>query len=218
MPPQLERQPYFRCYPADYLLDTRHLTMAQDGAYWLLMANYYWDGLLPPKPALYRLCKAGSASERADVDIVLDQFFQLGENGYTHNRIEREREKLGAMVRGKRKAGAASAEKRWSGHEKKTPARKSSKGAANGKHPISDDWLPSSALCERLGAEFKISQAELQKYFDHFVSACRAKDYRYKDFDAAFSNSVRADWPRLREGGKPAKPDPFNPGPGKAVM
>ena len=71
---------------------------------------------------------------------------------------------------------------------------------ANGKHPISDDWLPSERTIQRLGEEFKLSQAELQKYFDHFVSSCKAKDYRYKDFDAAFSNSVRADWPRLREG------------------
>ena len=75
---------------------------------------------------------------------------------------------------------------------------------ANCKRPISDDWLPSEKTIARLGAEFKLSQTQIQQYFDHFVAACKSKDYRYKDFDAAFSNSVRADWPRLRENEKPA--------------
>ena len=84
------------------------------------------------------------------------------------------------------------------------PPKAKKRGKSNGLHPISDDWLPSEKTIARLGAEFKLTQPQIQAYFDHFVSACKSKDYRYKDFDAAFSNSVRADWPRLRESEKPA--------------
>ena len=220
---QLERLPYFKCYPADYLLDTRPLTMAQDGAYCLLMMNYYWDGSLPPKPAIYRLCKAQTPSERADVDFVLSGYFVETDGRYTHARIEREREKLGAMVRSKQRGGQAASAKRWADHEKKTPERKP-RGNGHDHHDkeppvLAPDWLDVpkwNAWMEIRPAKARTpaaKRAALEK-----LEAFRAAGH---DANAIIANSLANGWQGLFPpdgAAKPAKFDPFNPGPGKAVM
>lgn len=37
----------------------------------------------------------------------------------------------------------------------------------------------------------------LQRHFDHFVSACKAKGYVYADWDQALQNAIRDDWAKL---------------------
>lgn len=43
-------------------------------------------------------------------------------------------------------------------------------------------------------------------HFQHFVNACKAKDYRYADWDRAFMNAITQDWARLGKGVNPAQP------------
>lgn len=37
----------------------------------------------------------------------------------------------------------------------------------------------------------------LQRHFDHFVSACKAKGYVYADWDQALQNAIRDDWAKV---------------------
>jgi hypothetical protein len=44
---------------------------------------------------------------------------------------------------------------------------------------------------------------DVERYVAAFHDACSAKDYRYRNFDAAFRNCVRQDWPKYRTGKAP---------------
>ena len=72
------------------------------------------------------------------------------------------------------------------------------KGAAE-QLPLPDGWGPSDQTIERLSREFGLVPEDVARYVAAFQDVCKAKGYRYKDFDAAFSNSVRQDWPKMRD-------------------
>lgn len=85
--------PYFRMYPGDYRRDTSHLTLAEHGAYALLLCQYYATG--KPLPAdqqsLCRICSAQTPEEIAAVRTVADAFFAPNGDGLRHNkRADRE--------------------------------------------------------------------------------------------------------------------------------
>lgn len=105
----VERLSYFSMYPADYLLDTVDLSLAEHGAYTTLMFRYYWDGSIQEKDK-YRACR--TAEERASVDAIIARFFHVENGVLKHHRIEREMVKLAAFVEHQSKAGRASAEAR----------------------------------------------------------------------------------------------------------
>jgi hypothetical protein len=66
---------------------------------------------------------------------------------------------------------------------------------------LPEDWEPSSTTVERVSREFGLRVPEdVIRYVAAFKDVCRAKGYEYKDFDSAFANCVRQDWPKLRVG------------------
>lgn len=66
--------------------------------------------------------------------------------------------------------------------------------------PLPDDWIPLPTTVERLAKEFRFMNGDAERYLQAFLDACKAKGYEYRDFDAAFSNCVRQDWPKFRNG------------------
>jgi plasmid maintenance system killer protein len=42
----------------------------------------------------------------------------------------------------------------------------------------------------------------LDEHLEHFISICRAKDYRYVDWDEAFMTAIRNDWAKINNNGK----------------
>lgn len=80
---------------------------------------------------------------------------------------------------------------------KKKPARSR---ARSDKRPLPEDWKPSASTEASLSEEFKLSPQDLERYLVAFKDACEAKGYQYANFDAAFRNCVRQDWPRFRSG------------------
>ena len=83
---------YYRRYSGDYLRDTARLTLAEHGAYCLMLDYYYSDE--QPLPAdhaeCYILVRAVRSQERRAVDKVLEQYFVLQADGYHHPRVDRE--------------------------------------------------------------------------------------------------------------------------------
>ena len=95
---------YFEFYCGDYARDTAHLSLAEHGAFLLLMSAYY--STEKPLPAdyvsLFRIARAMSASEQKAVRAVADEFFPVADDGLRHNaRADREIEKA------KRRIGTA---------------------------------------------------------------------------------------------------------------
>jgi len=84
---------FYKRYMGDYGRDTAHLSLAEHGAYGLLLDHYY--STESPLPAdmqsLYRLCRAFDKKEQQAVDSVAEKFFPIGSDGMRHNdRADRE--------------------------------------------------------------------------------------------------------------------------------
>lgn len=76
------------------------------------------------------------------------------------------------------------------------------RGQPRSKSRISDDWSPKPQTVDNLSREFGLCVPEdIDRYVAAFRDACTAKGYEYADFDAAFRNCVRQDWPKFRANG-----------------
>lgn len=78
---------FYKRFMGDYGKDTAHLSLAEHGAYTLLLDHYYSTELpLPAEyPALYRICRAFEKAEQRAVNAVADAFFPVGEDGLRTN-------------------------------------------------------------------------------------------------------------------------------------
>jgi uncharacterized protein YdaU (DUF1376 family) len=105
---------YLPFYTGDYLRHTRHLSIAEHGAYFLLI-TYCWD-MEGPAPLderkLFGICNARSSDEMEAVRRVLKEFFIKMEDGWYNKRVMEELEKLKAKYQQAVEAGKASARKR----------------------------------------------------------------------------------------------------------
>lgn len=83
---------YYPHHIGDYLKDTAHLTMIEDGAYRRLIDLYYQheQPLPADKRQIYRLARASSTAERKAIDSVLTEYFVAEPDGWTHSRCEEE--------------------------------------------------------------------------------------------------------------------------------
>lgn len=83
---------YYEHHLGDYLRDTAHLSMLEDGAYRRLIDAYYIREA--PLPAelrdVFRLVRAQSKQDREAVEVVLREFFTQTPDGWRHGRCERE--------------------------------------------------------------------------------------------------------------------------------
>ena len=80
---------WYARYPRDYGEKTAHLSLAEHGAYTLLLDHYMTSGgaiaiampiAMHLLPVCYRICRAQSDEERAAVESVVRQYFTV-ENG-----------------------------------------------------------------------------------------------------------------------------------------
>ena len=104
---------YYERYCGDYQRDTAHLSLAEHGAYTMLLDTYFSvEKPLPSDlPSLYRVCRAMTRLEQQAVKSVVDQFFPVSPaDGFRHNqRADREiakaRPKIEAARNNGRKGG-----------------------------------------------------------------------------------------------------------------
>lgn len=121
---------WYARYPRDYGEKTAHLSLAEHGAYTLLLDHYMTSGgaiaigianAMQAASVCYRICRAQSDDERAAVDAVVRQYFTIENDGYLHNKradIELGKRKTLSETRASvAKKGAA---KRW-GNPKPMP-------------------------------------------------------------------------------------------------
>lgn len=111
---------WYARYAGDYMQDTAHLSLAEHGAYTMMLDHYY--GSEKPLPdddtALYRICRAFSEDEQAAVLSVADQFFPVCDDGKRHNkRADKELDKRQAISQKRKMAGAKGAASKWDGFQ-----------------------------------------------------------------------------------------------------
>jgi len=98
----------------DFNNDTRHLTRIERSIYRDLIELYYdtETPLIPDKDKLSRLVLASSQDELTAVEQVLIEFFDYTDNGYFHSRCHETICDYKKNIKGKSKAGIASAKAR----------------------------------------------------------------------------------------------------------
>jgi uncharacterized protein YdaU (DUF1376 family) len=104
---------YYERYCGDYQRDTAHLSLAEHGAYTMLLDTYF--SVEKPLPedlsSLYRVCRAMTRLEQQAVKVVAEQFFPVSyDDGLRHNQradreIARARPKIEAARINGRKGG-----------------------------------------------------------------------------------------------------------------
>ena len=86
---------YYEHHLGDYLRDTAHLSMLEDGAYRRLLDAYYIrERALPVElREVWRLVRAQSKQDKEAVEVVLQEFFEKTSEGWIHKRCESEIER-----------------------------------------------------------------------------------------------------------------------------
>lgn len=105
----------------DYAAKTAHLSLAEHGAYALLLDHYYQSNgkLIANAMAIARVCRCQTEDERNAVESVLDQFFTLDDSGmYRNDRADKELGKTINVSAARSIAGKAGATARWVKPEK----------------------------------------------------------------------------------------------------
>lgn len=100
---------YYKFHIGDYRRDTAHLSLLEHGVYRQLLDLYYLQGGPIPKETQWviRRLSAKTQEEASAIQMVLNDFFELREDGYHHARCD---------------------------HELAVYTQKSDRNAANGKH------------------------------------------------------------------------------------
>ena len=98
--------PWMPFYPADYLKDTNRLSLAEHGAYLLLICEYWQQGELPnDEDELRRIARMTEGEWRKSRNALRRLFL----DGWKHKRIDKELTKARELSEKKR----ANARKRW---------------------------------------------------------------------------------------------------------
>lgn len=102
---------YYKRHLGDYAKDTRHLSLAEHGAYCLLLDYYYSTERPLPDDRCERIANAYADDERKAVRDVLEAFFTLTPEGWRNQRADAEISEF----HGKSLKAKAAADARWSG-------------------------------------------------------------------------------------------------------
>lgn len=105
--------PYIQLYVADYLADTAHLTAAQNGAYLLLIFNYWQRGkpLDNRNERLANVARMSNEEWQQNKEIIAD-FFVVDGDTWHHTRIDADLDEVLKKSTKSSAAGKASAAKR----------------------------------------------------------------------------------------------------------
>jgi uncharacterized protein YdaU (DUF1376 family) len=106
---------YYQFNIGDYVSHTRHLSPVEDIAYRRLLDAYYLQErpLSSSPTAVAR--QIGMREYESEVVLVLEEFFELGQDGWTNSRADKEIEHYHSKIQQASRAGKASAERRMNG-------------------------------------------------------------------------------------------------------
>ncbi len=163
--------PWYKRYPGDYLRDTAHLSLAEDGAYGRLLDHYYSTSApLPPDTvALYRICRAMDDAERRAVDGVLRQFFALRSDGHHNKRADKEIAARAADHEGRSLGARKTNEKRWGDRPATRSATRSTVGIPDTRYQIPEEEKKHTAPSAPSAAS--VEQATRDSAFEIFWEA-----------------------------------------------
>lgn len=96
---------FWKRHIGDYIRDTAHLSLLEHGVYARLLDVYYSRECGIPEAEVYRLVGARSREEKAAVDSVLREFFEVDGGNWIQSRCEREISEAKAKAARNREVG-----------------------------------------------------------------------------------------------------------------
>ena len=127
---------YYQFNIGDYVSHTRHLSPIEDIAYRRLLDAYYLSERPLNSGVTSVARQIGLREHEQEVGLVLQEFFVLGEEGWTSNRADKEIAHYRSKVDQATRAGKASAERR-------SNARSTDVQLTNNQEPITNNQEPS---------------------------------------------------------------------------
>lgn len=97
---------FWKRHIGDYARDTGHLTLMEHGVYTVLLDRLYATERPIPEGDVYRVARASTRPERAAVDAILREFFELDDGAWTNPRAMLEIEAAQAKASANRANGA----------------------------------------------------------------------------------------------------------------
>lgn len=203
---------YYNFNIADYQSHTRHLTLTQDICYRRMLDYIY----LHEKPLPVEINEIGRKlllnECLTDVEQVLNEFFTLVEQGYINVRAMSEISAYKAKQDKASKAGKAS------GKARKNKIKQSLNESEQAFNERSTDVEPNKnqetinkkQVKRSISDDFSISDNvrkwasekgydNLEKHLEYFINACKAKDYKYIDWDRAFMKAISDNWAKVQK-------------------
>lgn len=213
---------FFKLYIGDYQRDTAHLSIAEHGAYVLMLQHYYaTEKPLPKGKALHRMLRAQDKRERDAIDTIAREFWTETEEGLvneradeeitkantqaeTNARIAREREAKRKVARQGNEQSTKRATNDQPNQTPDTRHQREAKASLGRASRLPEDWHPSDeeyrfALGEGMAPD-EVDR-EAAKFRDYWHGK-GGKDGRKADWKATWRNWIRNS--RDRGGARPA--------------
>jgi len=135
-------------YYGDYSRDTAHLSLAEHGAYNVLLDHYYATGPMPDDAdVLMRICRAFDEHEKKAVASVADKFFPVNGDGMRHNkRADQEIAKRDSISAARAMAGAKGAASKWDGKRMANATTSTSTSTSTARTTTSNPHTPKRGI------------------------------------------------------------------------
>jgi uncharacterized protein YdaU (DUF1376 family) len=200
---------FVKLYIGDYLRDTGTLTLAQHGAYTLMLLEHYaTEKPLPTGRELHRLLRADTKQERDAIDFVASKFWTLTDDGLTNGRAEREIEKASHQRTVNQELGKRGGRPKKTEIETESVIESKPIGKANRNpiqtpdtrhqkeitpHPLSGMAPPRAKPSKKCPADFAVT-AEMRSWADATAPGVSVEFETAKFRDHTFATAC-TDWP-----------------------
>jgi uncharacterized protein YdaU (DUF1376 family) len=146
---------YYQFNIGDYVSHTRHLSPIEDIAYRRLLDAYYLSER-PLNSGLTSVARQiGMREYEQEVGLVLEEFFVLGEDGWTSIRADKEISHYKSKIEQASKAGRASAERRSNARSTDVQLTNNQEPITNNQEPIIKEGKPSLSTAKLMACPQK---------------------------------------------------------------
>ena len=160
-------------YIGDYLRDTRRLSLAEHGAYILLLMEIWTHGQIANDDnRIARILGVGVAEWKA-IRPEIEGFFAVSPASWRHGRVEKERARVGEISQKRSSAGKAGAKARWQGDGNGNSKSMLTTATTTVTDKTTDDLFPpnggvGSGEPDPDADDGKVSSEDIQKFLDHW--------------------------------------------------
>lgn len=200
---------YYKRHLGDYAKDTRHLSLAEHGAFCLLLDYYYATEKAIPDDRCERIANAYADAERAAVRSVLREFFVETPEGWRNEKAEA----VIAESRGKSLKAKESAKARWGETDSERNANASkSHTERNASHkPLANshkkeqelevlpDWLPANRWADFIEHRKALRKPMTDKARARMLTHLAGLKAKGHDVLALMDTAIRSGWQDVYE-------------------